>query len=65
MKEMLELLEEAIMKQVDLKGRNEELNVLGIISDEELERLNSIHNYAVNRINEIHIEVFNRINKED
>ncbi len=65
MKEMLDLLQEAIMKQVDLKGGNEELNALGIISDEELERLNSIHNYAVNRINEIHIEVFKRINKED
>lgn len=65
MKEMLDLLEEAIMKQVDLKGRNEELNALGIISNEELERLNSIHNYAINRINEIHIEVYKECYKED
>lgn len=65
MKEMFELLEEAIRKEIHLKEKNRELNLLGIMSDEEVERLNAIHDYSINRINEIHVEVYKECNKED
>lgn len=65
MKEKLELLQEAIEKEIYLKKKNRELKILGIMSDEEVERLNAIHNYAINRINEIHVEVYKECNKED
>lgn len=65
MKEKLELLQEAIEKEIYLKEKNRELKILGIMSDEEVERLNAIHDYAINRINEIHVEVYKECNKED
>lgn len=65
MRETLKLLEEAIKKEADIKEKNRELYLLGIMSDEELKRLNAIHNYAINRINEIYIEVSMKCNKED
>lgn len=65
MKEMLGLLEEGIKKEVNLKEKNRELNILGIMSDEEVERMNAIHDYVINRINEIHIVVYKKCNKED
>lgn len=65
MKEILALLEEGIEKEMYLKEKNRELNILGIMSDEELKRYDEVHNYSINRINEIYIEVYTKCNKED
>lgn len=65
MEEILALLEEGIEKEMYLKEKNRELNILGIMSDEELKRFDQVHNYAINRINEIYIEVSMKCDKED
>lgn len=64
MEEMIKLLQEGINREVEEKRRNEELNILGIMSDEEVERLNSIHDYVITRINKIHIEVYKKYNEK-
>lgn len=53
MKEKLELLQEAIKRESDIKEKNKELCSLGLMTEEELKKANGIHDYAINRIAEL------------
>lgn len=40
-------------KEADIKEKNRELYLLGLMTGEELKKVNAIHSYAINRIAEL------------
>ena len=57
MEEKLEILQEAIKKEVDIrKEKNKELCVLGLMTEEDVARMNAIIDRTVNEIHKVYIK---------
>lgn len=65
MEKKLEILQEAIKKEVEIrKEKNKELCLLGLMTEEDIARMNAIIDRTVNEINKVYIEFFEMNTKD-
>lgn len=65
MKEVLDLLQKAVDREVERRNHAVELNLLELMSSEEAKRIDDIHHYTITKINKIHSKVIETCNQED